>query len=303
MSYKVINIIYYDNLTNEKMWNKIKFKATYKIDFNSEELINNVVKRINNELNVKKIKITINEIEQKDQLTNEDIHKKTMFNEKSKATINGEIQLKNIKYDLVGEISKSTFLKRETIVKILKNIQNNKFKMFKLNPEDFILNVINIIEEEKATTFIGSITYLKSGEYDNDIFTINNFNGTIEENIIEVKKHIYNYLKYDSNIEKQLAKSLECGEIIVYAKLPNKFKIPTPAGYYNPDFAILFEKEKTIYFIAETKGSLKSMELKGKEKAKIDYAKKHFEYLGKLNNENIKYDVITSYDELIDKLI
>jgi type III restriction enzyme len=105
-------------------------------------------------------------------------------------------------------------------------------------------------------------------------------------------------LKYDSKTEREFAKNLEAGEIIVYAKLPSKFKIPTPAGYYNPDFAILFKKEKTIYFIAETKGSLKSMELKGKEKAKIEYAKRHFEKLSELTNSEIKYKVVKTFDDL-----
>jgi len=286
----------------KKFWEKIKFKTTYKIDFNSDELIQKVVGRIDNELSIRKIKIEISQTSQKDELKTKDIKDKEMFEIGEKKYIDSDVTLSNIKYDLIGEISKSTYLKRETVGKILSKIQKVKFNMFKNNPEDFINKVCSIIEEEKATTFIQSIVYNKSGEFDNEIFTINNFRGTLFEDLLEVKKHIYDYLKYDSKIEKAFAKNLEAGEVVVYAKLPNRFKIPTPAGYYNPDFAILFEKEKTIYFIAETKGSLKSMELKGKEKAKIDYAKKHFEYLSKLNKTEIKYSVVKSYEELIDKI-
>ncbi len=273
----------------EEFWKKIKFKTTYRIDFNSDELIQKVIQRINKDLEVKKIKIEIIESEQKDELN---------FEVKKRETIESKFNISDIKYDLLGELSKATYLKRETIAKILKGIKKEKFEMFKINPEDFIVKVRDYIEEEKATIFISAINYDLSGEFESEIFTINNFKGTLNEDLIEVKKHIYDYLKYDSKIEKEFAKNLESGDIIVYAKLPSKFKIPTPAGYYNPDFAILFKKEKTIYFIAETKGSLKSMELKGKERAKIEYAKKHFEKLSKFTNSNIKYKVVKSFEDL-----
>jgi len=284
----------------EEFWNKIKFKTTYRIDFDSDELINKVVQRINDELEIKKIKIEISQIEQKEQIKTTDVTNQSMFATTKRQIIQSDVALGNIAIDLVGELAKSTYLKRATIGKILQKISPNKFAMFKINPEDFIIKVAHIIEEEKATTFIQSIAYDTSGEYDTEIFTINNFKGKLEEDIIEVKKHIYDYLKYDSQIEKAFAKDLENGDIVVYAKLPSKFKIPTPAGYYNPDFAILFKKEKTMYFIAETKGSLKSMELRGKEKAKIEYAKRHFEYLSNLQKDESKliYKVVKSIEDL-----
>jgi type III restriction enzyme len=95
---------------------------------------------------------------------------------------------------------------------------------------------------------------------------------------------------------------LETGEVLVYAKLPNDFKIPTPVGNYNPDWAIVFDtdKFKYVYFIAETKGSMETMQLKEIENRKIDYAKKHFEALG---HADIKYDVIATYQDLRDKVM
>ena len=278
----------------EELWQKIKFKTTYKIDFDSKELIEKVIQRINKDLEIKKIKIEITLSEQKEKLSLND----EMLEVKKRKALESDINISNIKYDLLGELSRATYLKRETIAKILKGIEKEKFEMFKINPEDFIVKVRDFIEEEKATIFISAINYDVNGVYESEIFTINNFRGTLNEDLIKVKRHIYDYLKYDSKIEKEFAKNLEAGEIIVYAKLPSKFKIPTPAGYYNPDFAILFKKEKTIYFIAETKGSLKSMELKGKEKAKIEYAKKHFEKLSKLTNSEIKYKVVKTFDDL-----
>ena len=285
----------------EEFWNKIKFKTTYRIDFDSNELIQKVVQRVNNELEVKKIKILVSHFEQKDEIKTIDLTENEIFEKKKVKTTTSKIEVKDLKIDILGELAKITYLKRATIAKILQKISKNRFDMFKINPQEFINKVAQIIEEEKATTFIQSIVYNESGQFDTEIFTINNFRGKLEEDIIEVKKHIYDYLKFDSMIEKKFAKDLESSDIIVYAKLPNKFKIPTPAGYYNPDFAIFFKKEKTIYFIAETKGSLKSMELRGREKAKIEYAKKHFSYLSNLhtNDNNLIYKVVNSVEELL----
>jgi type III restriction enzyme len=209
----------------------------------------------------------------------------------------------SIKYDLVAEIIKETNLTRKSIVKILKKIKESSFIQYYLNPEDFIGQITRIINEQKATTVINCITYHKTDqEYDDSVFTENITDGSLGKNIIEVKKHIYDYLKYDSENEKRFAENLEIGEVLVYAKLPGGFKIPTPIGNYNPDWAIVIDKEdcKYVYFIAETKGSLKSMDLRGGEREKIEYAKKHFK---SLNESNLKYDVVDSYENLMEKIM
>ncbi len=287
----------------EKFWEKIKFKTNYKIDFDSNELVDKVVERINREFEISGVRIDITETTQKEKLEESDLKQKNMFQLRKKESLKSEFNLSNIKYDLIGEISRGTSLKRETVARILTRIKKDKFSTFKKNPEEFIKKTISIIEEEKATTFIQSLVYKKTGVFDTEIFTINNFQGSLKENLLEVKKHIYKYLKYDSKTEKIFAQNLESGgDVVVYAKLPQKFKIPTPVGFYTPDFAILFERGKTIYFIAETKGSLSSMELRKREKMKIDYAKKHFELLSKLNKTQIKFKVISSFEELLDKI-
>ena len=150
---------------------------------------------------------------------------------------------------------------------------------------------------------INNIVYSKTDKiYDDSIFTINNFKGSLAENILKVKKHVYNYVKTDSITERSFAKELECEEVVVYAKLPSGFKIPTPVGNYNPDWAIVFDgnKFKYVYFIAETKGSMETLQLKEIEQKKISYAKKHFDALG---HADIKYDVIDSYQALRDKIM
>lgn len=206
------------------------------------------------------------------------------------------------KYDLIGSVAKDTGLTRHTIVEILSKIEPKVFALYQYNPEEFIRRASNLINEEKATTIIDGITYNKTEDrFDNEIFTINNVDGRIGDNAFEVKKHIYDFLITDSKNEEKFAKDLENGEVTVYAKLPNGFKIPTPVGNYNPDWAIVLDNKdfKYVYFIAETKGSMSTTELRGVEKAKIECARKHFQAICK---DNVKYDVVDSYQSLIDIL-
>lgn len=150
----------------------------------------------------------------------------TKLDQQTKLTAN---ILGNIRYDLIGEIAKNTNLRRETIVTILKSIHPIKFGQFKDNPEDFIKKVSKLIEEQKATTLINNISYTKTDKvYSSELFTINNFSGSLKENVLRVNKHIYDYVKTDSQVERNFATELEAGEVLVYAKLPRGFKIDTP---------------------------------------------------------------------------
>jgi len=208
-----------------------------------------------------------------------------------------------VKYDLIGEVAKETRLNRKTVVSILQKIKANTFYQFQVNPESFIKEISKIINDEKAATLINNIVYSKTDNtYEDTIFTVNKLKGSLNSNILEVKKHVYDYLKTDSKTERDFAKELESGEVLVYAKLPNDFKIPTPVGNYNPDWAIVFDtdKFKYVYFIAETKGDMETLQLRGIEEKRKEYAIKHFEALG---HADIKYDVISTYDDLRNKVM
>jgi type III restriction enzyme len=205
----------------------------------------------------------------------------------------------------LDEITRDTNITRKTAAAILKGIKPTTFGFYKKNPEDFINGIVRIINEQKAATLIDKITYTKTKQvYQDDVFTINNLRGSLDEDILAVKKHIYDYVKTDSKVERKFAGNIDLAEnsVVVYAKLPRGFKIPTPVGNYNPDWAIVFDEKYTkhIYFIAETKGSMSSLQLKAIEKQKIDYARKHF---AALDGENIIYDVVDSYDSLMDKVM
>jgi len=287
----------------QALWKKLKVKTVYEVDFDSDEIIEKSVQAIDSNLTVKKVLVNITTGEQKDTVDESSLKAGNSMERKKNITEKVDSLLGSLKYDLIFEIAKETNLTRKTIVKILQKITNKSFDDFKVNPESFIKGVSNIINSEKAATLINNITYSKTDKtYSDDIFTINNFKGSLAKNILEVKKHVYDYVKTDSGTERTFATDLECEEVLVYAKLPNGFKIPTPVGNYNPDWAIVFDtdKFKYVYFIAETKGSMETLQLKEIEKKKIDYAKKHFEALG---HTDIKYDVIDSYQSLKDKIM
>jgi len=287
----------------QDLWNRIKIKTVYEVDFNSDELIKKSIFALDNKLEVKKVLVTITQGEQKHEMDESSLKSGTSMTKSKSIVENTESLLGALKYDLIGEISKQTKLTRKTVVRILQGITPPTFANFRINPESFIKEVSKIINNEKAATLIDNIIYSKTDKvYEDEIFTINNFKGSLVENIQRVKKHIYDYVKTDSKTERTFAGDLETGEVVVYAKLPNGFKIPTPVGNYNPDWAIVFdtEKYKYVYFIAETKGTMDSLQLKEIESRKINYAKKHFEAL---ETANMKYDVVSTYQELLEKVM
>jgi type III restriction enzyme len=291
----------------QELWKKINSKATYSINIDSEDLIINSIEAINQSLEVQKVKVQIVSSSQKNSLEIDDLSKnKTIMQEAQNFYESMDYELGFTKYDLIGEIVKNTQITRKTAVSILSKIREDKFFMFKTNPEDFILKVAKIINTQKVKLIISGIKYHKTNEvYDTDIFTIANFKCNLSEDsgdTIEVKRHIYDYLKFDSKVEKNFANAMDNGQVVVYAKLPNDFKIPTPLGGYNPDWAVVFERtdKKNIYFVAETKGNCEELQLKGAEDLKIAYAKKYFEYL---EDENITYDCVKNYKELIEKIL
>jgi len=295
-----------DNFSKKEfqdLWGKIKAKTVYQVDFDSDELIKKSVAAIDSRLSVKKTLINITAGEQKETMDETSLRAGESMVKRKNITKRTDSLLGAVKYDLVAEIAKETRLTRKTTVAILKKIRPNTFYNFRINPESFIREVSKIINDEKSATLINNVVYSKTDEtWSDDIFTINNFKGSLSENILEVRKHVYDYLKTDSKTERRFATDLESGEILVYAKLPNDFKISTPVGNYNPDWAIVFDTDavKYIYFIAETKGIMETLQLKGSEERKIEYARKHFAALG---HADIKYDFITTYENLMNNVM
>jgi Restriction endonuclease len=239
----------------QELWHKINFKSAYEVNFDTAELVEKSVIAINAQLTINKTRIRVTEGTQKDSVTLDTINANNSMTEvKNQEKIINAAAETTIKYDLIGELTKTTKLTRKTIIKILTTISKDKFELYKHGPEEFIKKVADLINQEKATIIIDGITYHKlEQKYSNDIFTVNTIQGKLGENAFDVKKHIYDFLITDSNLESEFAQKLEKGEVTVYAKLPSGFKIPTPVGNYIPDWAIVFDNLdfKYIYFIDE----------------------------------------------------
>lgn len=292
----------------KSLWSKINTRTIYRVDFDSEELVKHSVKALNDDLIVSKMYFRVEsgeltEIESKNALT-----VGTAFTKGTSGEIENVKNLKvssGTKYDLVGKLVEETKLTRKTIVKILMGIDKKIFNQFHYNPEEFILKAGNIINSQKSATIIEHITYHSTGDKYNleDIFTDSTLKGKLNINVLPTKKHLYDHLLYDSKVERNFAESLENNpEIVIYVKLPSGFYISTPFGNYNPDWAITFREDsvKHIYFIAETKGSTENFQLRLIEESKIACAKKHFE---SISNENVKYDIVKDYADLLNKAI
>jgi len=278
----------------EKMWNSINYKSYYEVKIDSEKLEENAIKSINENLYLKELKIKKIEGEQINKIDQIKLNNKETMRETSLSYINiSNNFVSDVLYDLVGSISKSSFLTRKTVSNILMNIDALKFDLFKQNPEEFIQKVSLIINQEKALLIKEGIKYYKLNSYfDDKIFAIKNLGGIIDQNLMRTKKNIYDYLKYDSEVEKKFAQDLEISDVLVYAKLPTGFKISTPVGDYNPDWAIVLKNNE--FYIIETKGSMNKLSLRASEELKIACAKHHFA----LNN--INYEVVNNYDEFIE---
>lgn len=288
----------------KELWSRINSKSAYVVKFETEELVNNSIKSIDKNLNVTQLTAIIQQGRMDSIKSKEDLQQGTAF---EKGLIDREkvtAEDCSIKYDLVGKIVEETKLTRKTVVKILQGIREDKFLQFKINPEDFITKISDLINEEKASVIIEHIEYNKLEEaYTTDIFTDEELKEIKTKNYIETNKNLYNFLIYDSNKEKEFAQDLDSNNnVSVYVKLPKGFYINTPVGHYNPDWAIAFNEGsvKHIYFVAETKGTMSSLQLKSIEEAKKRCASVHFEII---SSGTIKYDIVDSYQALLDKVM
>ncbi len=287
------------------LWEKINSKSVYVVDFDEDELIEKAVTSLNKNLRVPTIyfKVETGEmtaIDSKEQLkTGEAMVQEKTASYSVKASANN-----NVKYDLIGKVVAETGLTRAAVVKILTRIEKIVFDQVVNNPEEFIIRAASIINEQKATVIIEHITYNKlDSVYDTTIFTEPTLKGQLGVNAMVAKKHLYDHILYDSENEKQFAEKIDTGaEVAVYVKLPNGFYISTPVGKYNPDWAIAFLEGmvKHIYFVAETKGSMSSMQLRMIEEAKIHCAREHFRAI---STDNVVYDIVDSYESLMEKVM
>ena len=284
----------------QELWRRINHKYAYTVSFDSDELIGKAVGAIDNELEVTQLSYVVTRGEQKANVSLEDMKSGNMLRLKESATEKLDTDIvSNVRYDLLGKISSATRLTRKTVATILSKIRPLKFSMYKANPEEFIRKVTRLILEQKATIIVEHISYNRiEGKFDSDIFTQEK-HGTIDK-AFEGKKSIVDYVFTDSQGEREFVGKIDTAkEVAVYAKLPKGFHIPTPVGNYSPDWAIAFQEGevKHIYFVAETKGSMSSMDLREIERSKISCAEKLF---AQISTSNVVYSKIDSFETLMD---
>lgn len=291
----------------QELWSRINGRSYYIVGFDEAELVKKSIAELNKRLRVSKIYFKVEQGEQAKTLTSKDqllsgegFVRASMVHEEASPYTAMKAN-SSVRYDLVGKIVGETGLTRQAVVAILTGIDKTVFDQFGNNPEEFITRTANIINEQKATAIIEHITYDKLTEvFSTDIFTEPALKkGALGVNAMATGRHLYDYVICDSTNERDFAAELEAHnqEVEVYVKLPKGFYISTPVGKYNPDWAIAFYegKVKHIYFVAETKGDMSTLELRDIEKAKAHCAREHFRAI---SGENVKYDVVDSYDEL-----
>ena len=289
----------------QKLWANINAKSVYVVEFDQDELINKSIAALNCGLRVSKLFFKVESGTMTDIESREQLQQGAAFVKEENQVYKAELLSSTaVKYDLVGKVVAETGLTRKAVVGILRGIDKVVFDQFANNPEEFIIKAAQIINEQKATTIIQHITYNKlDAVYDTTVFTEPTLKGQLGVNAMAANKHLYDYILYDSANERTFAESVDTSnKVAVYVKLPNGFFISTPVGKYNPDWAIAFHegKVKHIYFVAETKGSMSTMQLREIEKAKIHCAREHFKAI---STNSVVYDVVDSYAALLDKVM
>ena len=280
----------------QALWKAINHQYVYTVSYDTEELISHAVQHLNtDELQVRKLRYI--KIE-----GGQDAEDVTQFGDtRSSSHELTDVSTSLVKYDLIGQVAQGANITRRTAAKILQGLRPGKLVLFRNNPEEFIRKVIQIIREQKATMIVDHIHYcLTDGKYDADIFTA--ASKADFDKVYQASKHVTDYVVSDSQGERNFAHDLdEANEVVVYAKLPRSFQIPTPVGNYAPDWAIAMQrgKVKHIFFIAETKGSLQSMQLSAIENAKIDCCAKLFK---EISTDNVRYHKVTTYQDLVDEM-
>lgn len=287
----------------KNLWEQINIRTVYAVDFDTEELVRKAITALNLKLHVPKIFFRLEYGVMTEIRSKEELIEGTAFKKKESETYDEHPMPVNtgVKYDLIGKLVDETELTRKTIIHILTGMKETVFKQFQDNPEEFIIQAAEIINGEKAAVIIEHITYhILDDKYDTKTLENAVIKGKLDVNAMKTEKHVYDHVVYDSENERRFVEELEASqEVAVYVKLPRRFYISTPVGNYTPDWAIAFKKGTVnhIYFVAETKGSADTGELRGIEQAKIHCAKEHFKAI---SGENVTYDVVDNYQKLLE---
>ena len=287
----------------KELWRRINRKHAYTVSFSDDELRRKAIARIDADLRVSKLQYTLTVGGQKAAATRDEVRSGSSFARPDTETrdVDSGSAAIGVTYDLVGEVAQAAAITRRSAAAILAGIDANVFGLYRVNPEEFIKKAAALIVSEKATMVVEHIGYHEIDDaYDEAIFTERMPDNASKA--YEAKKNIQRFVFPDSDGERRFAEDMDAAaEVAVYAKLPRAFQIPTPVGNYAPDWAIAFKEGSVrhVFFIAETKGTMDTMELSGVENAKIACAKKLF---NEMSTRDVRYHQVATYDDLLEVL-
>nr|WP_282564147.1 DEAD/DEAH box helicase family protein [Providencia rettgeri] len=274
----------------QALWDRIKYKTTFRVDFDTNALIEKCAEEIKINLQVGKARFTYRKA--KTEIDRGGVHTQQV-QETSSLYESRAFDLP----DLITYLQNETNLTRRTIVTIIN--KSGRLESFKNNPQKFIEQAASIIKSQMRLFIVDGIKYHKIGDdqfYAQELFQKNELFGYLKDNMVKAEKSVFDHVVYDSDIELEFASAFELNDDIkIYAKLPGWFKIDTPLGGYNPDWAVLIDQDgkEKLYFVVETKSTLFSVERRPEENAKIKCGYAHFEALG----DDVKFTVSNSMDE------
>ena len=275
-----------------ELWNKIKQKTAYRVHIDTNQLIENCVKAFAEMPRIPKARLI-------SQTADIHIEKAGIYHtEREMRTTTIENSYQNLP-DIITVISDETLLTPATVKEIL--IRSGRCAEFLNNPEAFLEKATEIIRDNRHALAVDGISYIKlDGQeyYVQEIFDTAELTANLDRNAVKVEHSVYDYIVYDSSsIEKPFALALDRDpDVKMFFKIPDRFKVETPIGTYNPDWAVYFVKngEEKLYFILETKGSTNFMDLRTREQLKIRCGKKHFEAL----SDGVEMQVATNWTEV-----
>ena len=279
----------------KELWDNIKYKTTFSVDYNTDILVEKCCDEIKENLRVDKAKL---------------IYTKGLVKEINKGGIKTKeknrlgFTVDDMGYelpDVITYLQNSTKLTRKTIVRIL--LECGRIADFKNNPQKFMDDVSDIIKRKMRLLIVDGVKYEKLDDeiYAQELFETEELYGYLSKNMISSEKSVYDFVVYDSDVERRFAERFEENESVkVYAKLPDWFKIDTPLGYYNPDWAVFIDKNgvEKLYFVVETKGSMLIEDIRDKEQKKIDCGKKHFKAIG----TDVQFEKHNDFDNFIENV-
>ena len=281
------------------LWDRIKYRTTYRVQFDNAKLLDDCIADLRKSPAIAKASL---------QWRKADIAIGKAGVEAIEKAGAATVVLEEYNYelpDLLTEVQNRTQLTRRSIISILTKC--NRLDDFKRNPQQFIEQTAEIINRCKRLALVDGIKYQKMGDgdfYAQELFAKDELTGYLRNMLLDTKRSIYEHVIYESDTERQFADALEINDrVVLYAKLPSWFKVSTPLGPYNPDWAVLFNLEnmQKLYFVVETKSSLFIDDLRSKENAKIRCGEAHFAALS-VDENPVRYMVATSLKDVLNTM-